>query len=134
MRHPELFFAIGGHSPFFDQWHAPATHNPLDLALTVTWTEASPRIYIDRGKDDYAQLNIDLMVNRLTEHAVPHTFVLHPQGQHQDDYWAAHLDDYLAFYTATQSSGIATFPPCNIPNGGLPAPNPEATAPTDSSE
>lgn len=125
MRNPSLFSAIGGHSPFFDEWNAPATHNPLNLATTVTWSDTSPHIYIDRGKNDYAQLNIDLMVKRLTEHTIPHTFVLHPQGQHRDEYWAAHLDEYLAFYTAQWSSGLATLSFCDIPNGGLPTPTTE---------
>jgi enterochelin esterase-like enzyme len=114
LRHPEFFDAVGGHSPFFDLYHAPDTHNPLALALSVAWPENAPRLYMDRGKDDYAQVNIDLMVSRLTQHAIPHTFVLHPAGEHEDAYWAAHVDEYLAFYAADWSGGIDTYPPCDL--------------------
>jgi hypothetical protein len=83
-RHPDLFTAVGGHSPFFDLYHAPDTHNPLALAMTVEWPENAPHLYIDRGQDDYAQVNIDLIVERLTERGVPFTYVLHPTGEHRD--------------------------------------------------
>lgn len=119
LRHPDLFAAIGGHSPFFDLYHAPDSHNPLALAQSVQWTDELPRLYMDRGKDDYAQVNIDLMSNRLTENGLPYTYVLHPTGEHRDEYWGAHLDEYLEFYTANWNEGIATFPLCEISGGGL---------------
>lgn len=117
LRHPDLFTAIGGHSPFFDLYHAPDTHNPLALALTVEWPANAPRLYMDRGKDDYAQVNIDLIAERLTEHGIPFTYVLHPTGEHRDEYWAAHVEEYLMFYAETWDA--STYPPCDLPNGGL---------------
>ncbi len=116
-RHPELFAAIGGHSPFFDLYHAPDTHNPLALALTVEWPADAPRLYFDRGMDDYAQVNIELIVERLTEHGIPFTYVLHPTGEHRDEYWGAHVEEYLQFYAGTWDA--STYPPCDLPNGGL---------------
>lgn len=98
MRNPELFISVGGHSPFFDLYHAPDTHNPLALALSVNG-ETMPRLWMDRGKFDYAQYYIDIMRERLVENNVLHTFHLYDTGEHREDYWTAHVDDYLAFYT-----------------------------------
>lgn len=98
-RHPELFATLGGHSPFFDLYHAPATYNPLDLALAPP-PNPPLRIWIDRGRDDYAQLNIDLIHDRLIQNGIVHTFMLYETGEHENAYWGAHVDDYLQFYTA----------------------------------
>ena len=119
LRHPELFIAIGGHSPVFDLYHAPASHNPLNIVETITWTEDSPRLYIDRSQNDYWYVNIDLMPPRLEANNIPHTFIINPLGQHQDVYWAAHLTDYLDFYSADWSFDVSIYPPCELPNGGL---------------
>ncbi|MCB9436998.1 MAG: hypothetical protein H6673_08390 [Anaerolineales bacterium] len=98
-RHPDLFDAIGGHSPVFDLTHAPPAYNPLMVVETLDWTEDSPRLYIDRGEDDYWRDNIDLMAPRLEAAGIPFTFDLN-QGEHSEAYWTAHLNDYLDFYTA----------------------------------
>lgn len=111
LRHPEYFSAVGGHSPFFDEYHAPDTHNPLNLATSVTWaSDTMPRLYMDRGKNDYAQVNIDLMDTRLTANNIPHTYQRFDVGQHQDAYWSVHVDDYLLFYTADWQ--VENYPNC----------------------
>jgi enterochelin esterase-like enzyme len=114
LRHPDLFTAIGGHSPVF-VYHAPTSHNPLNLVETIEWTEDSPRLYIDRAQNDYWRVNIDLMPPRLEANNIPHTFVINPLGQHQDTYWAAHLNDYLAFYSADWLLDPTTYPLCELP-------------------
>jgi poly-gamma-glutamate synthesis protein (capsule biosynthesis protein) len=97
--HPELFSILGGHSAFFDEHHAPPEQNPLDLALTAPNAETL-RIALDRGHDDYAQVNLDLMHSRLTARGLAHTYTIYPEGQHEDRYWASHIAEYLQFYTA----------------------------------
>ncbi len=97
--HPDLFSIVGGHSAFFDEGNAPAEQNPLDLALTAPNVETL-RIALDRGRDDYAQVNLDLMDSRLTERGLTHTYTIYPEGQHEDSYWASHVAEYLQFYTA----------------------------------
>jgi enterochelin esterase-like enzyme len=109
-RHPESFSALGGHSPYFDLYHAPPTHNPLDLA------QAPPpqplfRLWMDRGKDDYAQLNIDRQHDNLTANNIPHTFMVYPVGEHENAYWSAHVDEYLRFYSETWR--YDTYPLCD---------------------
>lgn len=131
LRHPEMFRAIGGHSAFFDLYHAPDEANPLDLALTLN-PAAAPALYLDRGANDYAAPGLDIMDARLRRADVPHTYLIHPTGEHDDSYWAAHLPDYIEFYaqalmgepvpTTTPApevaSGIALF----VPAAAFPSP------------
>ncbi len=97
LRYPDQFVAIGGHSAFFDLYHAPDDQNPLDLALVV---QNPPPLYLDRGIDDYAAPGLDIMDARLKEARIAHTYIINPAGQHNDAYWSAHIADYLAFYGA----------------------------------
>ena len=99
LRLPDQFNAVGGHSAFFDPGHFPADYNPLDLAETAPGID-SLRLWLDRGTDDYAWYGLDLMHDTLTARGIDHTYQVYAQGEHTDDYWAGHIDDYLTFYTA----------------------------------
>jgi poly-gamma-glutamate synthesis protein (capsule biosynthesis protein) len=99
LRHPELFGAVGGHSAFFDRFHAPPEHNPLDLARNAEGID-SLRLWLDRGADDFARDGLDLMHDRLRQRDIPHDYLIFEEGQHNNAYWSAHLADYLRFYTA----------------------------------
>lgn len=100
LRHPDLFNAVGGHSAFFDDDHAPPDHNPLDLALNASGLD-SLRIALDRGRDDYAAFYLDVMDQHLSERNLPnYTYTVYPQGEHNDAYWGSHLLQYLTFYSA----------------------------------
>lgn len=116
-RHPEVFSVLGGHSPFFDLYHAPPTNNPLDLAM-ATPPDPVLRIWMDRGKDDYAGTNIDLMHERLQQNKIFHIFQLYPIGQHADDYWSAHSEEYLRFYSAAWTSDYTQLPTCTSVTSG----------------
>ena len=98
-RFPELFQAVGGHSPFFDPGHYPAEYNPLNLAETAPNIDTL-RIMLDRGADDYAWYGMDLMHDALTTRGIEHEYTVNANGTHEDDYWSAHVMDYLSFYTA----------------------------------
>ncbi|MDX1992308.1 MAG: CapA family protein [bacterium] len=98
-RNPVLFSAVGGHSAFFDLYHAPDEYNPLDLALNAPNLNRM-RIWLDRGRDDYAAPGLDIMGERLVERGLEHTYMIYPEGQHYFTYWAEHIPDYLDFYTA----------------------------------
>ncbi len=97
-RYPELFDAVGGHSAFFDLYHAPDEYNPLDLALNAPGIE-SLRIMLDRGVDDFAAPGLDIMHERLDQRGLDHSYTIHPEGQHNNDYWREHMAEYLVFYT-----------------------------------
>lgn len=132
LRHPQQFRAVGGHSAFFDPYHAEPQDNPLDLAAALSPADA-PRLYLDRGADDYAAPGLDRMNAALKRAGIPHTYLVHPTGQHTEDYWREHLPDYLAFYAdaltetppdlaaepmGTQADGVALF----VPAAAFPSP------------
>lgn len=100
LRRPGSFGIIGGHSAFFDRFHAPPEVNPLDNALLIDPLNP-PRIALDRGKDDYAAPGLDIMHERLDAVKIPHTYTIYPQGQHNNDYWRVHVPEYLNFYVSS---------------------------------
>jgi poly-gamma-glutamate synthesis protein (capsule biosynthesis protein) len=95
-RHPDLFSAVGGHSAFFARRNAPPEYNPLDLALNAEGIEPL-RVWLDRGVDDFAGPNLDLMHERLNQRGIEHTYVVQP-GEHNNQYWSQHVLEYLQFY------------------------------------
>lgn len=97
LRRPDLFNAIGGHSAFFDRFHAPPEANPLDLALSAPNIETM-RLWLDRGANDYAAPGLDIMDERLAQRGVPYTYIIHPTGEHNNTYWSAHVAEYIQFY------------------------------------
>jgi enterochelin esterase-like enzyme len=113
-RHPALFAAIGGHSPFFHQDNAPAAYNPLDLAQTVTFAaNRAPRIWVDAGAQDYAMPGITPFVDTLVDRGIAHTFQLYPTGRHELAYWRSHVSAYLAFYGRTWPRSYSSLPACS---------------------
>jgi len=56
-----------------------------------------PRIWLDRGEDDFLFEGIDYFVDMLEENGIPHEFHIWP-GDHSGAYWQAHVADYLAWY------------------------------------
>ncbi|MBL8162576.1 MAG: CapA family protein [Anaerolineae bacterium] len=110
-RHPDLFSAVGGHSAFFDDYHAPPEYNPLRLAQDAPGLDTL-RIWLDRGKDDFAAPGLDLMAERLSARGIAHQYIVHPQGQHDASYWRQYVADYLHFYAADwlDSAPVAAMP------------------------
>jgi len=96
-RQPTLFSTVGGHSAFFDLYHAPEDQNPLHLVLTVPELE-NLRLWLDYGADDFAAPGLDEMHIRLDERGLAHTFMQYDEGQHNNTYWSTHLGEYLRFY------------------------------------
>lgn len=100
---PDLFSAIGGHSAFFDSYHAEPKDNPLDLALSLNQI-SDVALWLDRGKDDFAAPGLDLMHERLNSINVTHEYTIYPEGQHNNGYWSQHIDEYVTFYSEALSS------------------------------
>ena len=96
-KRPDLFSAVGGHSAFFDRFHAAPEHNPLDLASQAAEIE-DLRIYLDRGAEDYAAPGLEIMNERLIARGVDFEYTVFPTGSHNNSYWSEHLPEYLAFY------------------------------------
>ncbi|MCX6055454.1 MAG: alpha/beta hydrolase-fold protein [Chloroflexi bacterium] len=95
MRNFDLFGAIGGHSfalPEIDNWwpiHQLESHA----------VEEFPRIYIDRGDQDYLCAGIDDYEKLLTFTKIPHEYHTAP-GTHGVAYWQLHVQEYMDFYMA----------------------------------
>lgn len=130
-RHPDLFSAVGGHSAFLDDYHAPPEFNPLRLAANAPDIDQL-RITLDRGKDDYAAPGLDLMDERLKARGVPYQYTVYPEGQHYLTYWKQHVAEYLRFYVEAWTAPAQPAAPVfatNTPNAAMltPASPPEPT-------
>ena len=98
-RNPGRFAAVGGHSSALGLGVnlAPAVYNPLHLASDPAIQ--SLRIYLDAGRDDWYLPGTEDLHAALVAVGVEHEYNIY-EGSHQDSYWSAHVDDYLAFYSA----------------------------------
>jgi S-formylglutathione hydrolase FrmB len=77
---------------------------PLDLkGLTI---------YVDHGAQDFVASGAHELVDRLQAHGIQPQYVVNPVGQHTEDYWAAHVGDYLAFYAADWPKDVSQYPAC----------------------
>ena len=95
LQHPELFGALGGHSPPVFVEDAPAVRGWLEEMPA----ELMPRIWLDIGeKDQQAILNSAIWFEDvLTEMGIPHQWQMFP-GNHDEAYWRSHVEDYLRWY------------------------------------
>jgi enterochelin esterase-like enzyme len=117
LRHPDIFGIIGGHSAVFDESNAPAANNPLDLALNASFLEeANVRMYLDNAASDLAGQGQELFSSRLSSRGIAHTYIIHPLGDHTDDYWSAHVSEYLSFYAKDWPRNTSELPDCAQPS------------------
>ncbi len=96
-RNPNHFAAVGGHSVALNVNRAPPVYDPLYLAADPAIRAL--RIFLDVGSGDWAAPGMEDLHAALEASNVPHTYHVY-EGIHHDDYWAAHVAEYLAFYTA----------------------------------
>lgn len=116
MRHPDVFGAAGGHSAAFDATNAPPPNNPLDLARNAPIQDVGLRIYLDNGAEDFAGLGLQTFSSRLTQRQIAHTYSIYPTGGHDEDYWASHVAEYLAFYGQNWEKDLSALPSCLEPS------------------
>lgn len=119
MRHPDIFSIIGGHSAYFpnNSNEIPPTFNPLDLALNATFLQnANLRIYLDNGASDSSGPSQNLFSTRLVQRNIEHTYVVHPIGEHNNDYWSSHVSEYLTFYGREWQRDYGQLPSCADPS------------------
>ncbi len=118
LQHPELFSALGGHSPYFAEDNALPDSNPLDLAQVANFAKNPMRIYLDNGAEDVVGHNTLLMSGILREQGVSHEYTVSMIGGHDPDYWSAHLVNYLAFYGEEWPHKASELPSCFEPSPG----------------
>ena len=116
LRHPDLFSALGGHSPHFEIDNAPPAINPLDLATSANLIKLPLRIYMDNATNDYVGANAIQMSEILRERGIEHQYLINPTGNHDMDYWSAHTAEYLSFYGQAWPYDPAALPSCLDPN------------------
>ena len=92
----KLFGSIGVHSGFV--FHS-------DVQPIYEWLDAipegeTPRIYMDIGNADRPDITVGAvwLEGLLTRFHIPHEWHMFV-GEHQEDYWSAHVRDYLLWYT-----------------------------------
>ena len=92
-RNFDVFGAVGAHSMGLmagDWWQ-------IQKHLEMHTVDEYPRIWVDRGEDDYLYADIDFFVSVLVDNGIPHEFHIW-SGAHNGDYWQAHVRDYLTWY------------------------------------
>jgi S-formylglutathione hydrolase FrmB len=119
MRHPDVFGIIGGHSLFVteDTSVVPADFNPFEIAAnSKALRDTPPRLYLDNGADDPSGRSIQQFSSRLTLLGVQHTYVINPVGDHNEEYWSAHVGEYLTFYGRNWPRRASELPSCQEPS------------------
>jgi enterochelin esterase-like enzyme len=95
LNHPELFAAVGLHSPAV----LPPDLFTLPARLDSLAPGELPALWIDIGERDSLRSSVDQLTALLDEHGVSYTWRLYPGG-HTEDYWAAHMQVYLRWQVA----------------------------------
>lgn len=93
LAHPEMFSAVGGHSP--------ATDSALtDLLSPDRISDLKAlRIYLDVGDSDPLLPGVEAFAAALRARGLAPIFHIYP-GVHNRPYWRSHTKEYLMFYAA----------------------------------
>ncbi|MGJ3241221.1 MAG: alpha/beta hydrolase [Anaerolineae bacterium] len=119
MRNPDLFSIVGGHSAFFpiNSGDIPPAFNPIELALNEGFLQqVNLRMWLDNGVGDSSASSQQLFSARLTQRNIEHTYVVHPSGEHNNEYWSAHISEYLTFYGREWQRDYGQLPECAEPS------------------
>jgi enterochelin esterase-like enzyme len=119
MRHPDIFSIIGGHAAVFpdDIQVVPPAFNPLEMARdSALIPDADLRIYMDNGASDLAGTSQQLLSSRLAARGIVHMYIINTVGEHNEEYWSAHVSEYLAFYGRDWARSAAELPSCLEPS------------------
>ena len=92
-RHPEMFGAIGGHSPAI----FITDEKSLPRSLLAIPASEMPRIWLDAGDSDSEYGVIVPFEEFLSKNNIPHEWRAYV-GWHDEKYWSAHVDRYLEWY------------------------------------
>jgi enterochelin esterase-like enzyme len=94
---PELFSAVGGHSPALAVNRATDSYDPMVLAKSEPIDQL--RIFLDAGDRDWTRTETQALSKLLAARYIPHTFTI-GKGDHDYPYWATQVEAYLRFYGA----------------------------------
>ncbi|MDY6875974.1 MAG: alpha/beta hydrolase-fold protein [Chloroflexota bacterium] len=96
-RHPDLFAAVGAHSPALSVNMAAPACDPFYLLEEPG--VAALHIYLDAGDADWARKSTQALHEALEVLGIAHDYVVH-SGGHESGLWTANLAEYLAFYAS----------------------------------
>jgi enterochelin esterase-like enzyme len=88
------FGIVGLHSPVIFEDDSAF----LDKLMAAVPSDAWPRFWLDGGDRDGELGNIRRFESELTAFEVPHEWHLYA-GDHTENYWGAHIREYLLWYT-----------------------------------
>lgn len=91
--HPELFGALGMHSPAIQNEIAPY----LGRLIKAVPEEDRPQLWIDIGDRDNELATALVFEHQLTVNNYVHEFHRN-NGDHSENYWGAHAEEYLRWY------------------------------------
>lgn len=94
LTHWNLFETIGLHSLAVLQTDASAIHN----WLAEIPSSSRPRLFMDIGDNDQEYEMAQRVEMQFTDFGLSHEWHLY-NGAHTEDYWGAHVDEYLKWYT-----------------------------------
>ena len=92
--HPELFGALGLHSPAIFKDNAPY----VEKIIQAIPQETRPKLWFDIGDADMELTSALLLEDILTRNDYLHEFHRFA-GDHTENYWSAHVEEYLRWYT-----------------------------------
>jgi enterochelin esterase-like enzyme len=95
LNRPGQFGAVGAHS--FPSFYGDETRLPL--LLRDIPPGQLPRIWMDTGSRDRYLSQARRYHELLDQYHVPHEWHVY-EGEHDEAYWSAHLEDYLKWYLA----------------------------------
>jgi len=111
--HPELFCAVGIHSPMLFSMDRPGPPWIFGFGDEAAFTQRDPaylasqlpdnhglRTFLDCGIDDERSEATSDLHYALEAHNIKHTYVSRPGG-YDPKYWHANLAEYIGFYAAT---------------------------------
>jgi enterochelin esterase-like enzyme len=93
LTHFDQFGSIGAHS----MGYFSGDMGRIETLLTTHTKADFPRIYMDRGDQDYLRASIDQYEQNLTYAGVAHEYVINP-GLHEKAYWQSQVQNYIRWY------------------------------------
>jgi enterochelin esterase-like enzyme len=97
MMHPDMFSAVGAHSPALAVNLAPPPYDPFYLLSRPE--VAALRFYLDSGDTDWTRSSTQSLQQALENQGIISSYAQHT-GAHNDELWAQNVTEYLMFYSA----------------------------------
>ena len=122
INYPDIFGIAGAHSPslyprerlpsFFGDDAYYKAHDPVQTYATSPEIARTLKIWIDLGENDPWLAPITSFHGQLQSDGIPHEWNVYA-GEHEVQYWAVHVVDYLNFYNQAFLKAASSAPGAN---------------------